>query len=49
MGTIKAYSIKVSEFKQTKTIYIPVYPHIHHDGSGFRVRVRRKMIHSNEN
>ena len=41
MRSIKSYSIKASEFKPTKTVYIPVYHHIYHDGSSFRVRVTR--------
>jgi hypothetical protein len=41
MPTIKSYSIVASTFKPTKTVYIPVYHNIYHDGSGFRVRVQR--------
>lgn len=49
MGTIKSYSIKASEFKPTKTVYIPVYHNIYHDGSGFRVRVTRDKTRTSKN
>ena len=44
MGTIKSYSIQASTFKPTKTVYIPVYHNIYHDGSGFRVRVCKDHV-----
>jgi hypothetical protein len=49
MPTIKSYSIKILEYKQTKTVYIPVYHNIYHDGSGFRVRVMRNKIRTSKN
>ena len=47
--SIKSYSIKASTFKPTKTVYIPVYHHIYHDGSGFRVRVTRNKKRTSKN
>jgi len=49
MGTIKSYSIKASTFKPTKTVYIPVYHNIYHDGSGFRVRVMKNKVKISKN
>lgn len=49
MGTIKSYSIQASTFKPTKTVYIPVYHNIYHDGSGFRVRVTRDKVRTSKN
>lgn len=49
MGTIKSYSIQASTFKPTKTVYIPVYHNIYHDGSGFRVRVMRDGVKTSKN
>ena len=49
MGTIKSYSIQASTFKPTKTVYIPVYHNIYHDGSGFRVRVTRDRVRTSKN
>ena len=49
MGTIKSYSIQASTFKPTKTVYIPVYHNIYHDGSGFRVRVMRDNVKVSKN
>jgi len=49
MGTIKSYSIKASSFKPTKTVYIPVYHNIYHDGSGFRVRVTKEGKRTSKN
>lgn len=49
MGTIKSYSIKASEFKPTKTVYIPVYHNIYHDGSSFRVRVTKDKKRTSKN
>lgn len=49
MGTIKSYSIKASTFKPTKTVYIPVYHNIYHDGSGFRVRVCKNRVKFSKN
>ena len=49
MGTIKSYSIKASTFKPTKTVYIPVYHNIYHDGSGFRVRIMKNKVKISKN
>lgn len=49
MGTIKSYSIQASSFKSTKTVYIPVYHNIYHDGSGFRVRVTKDNVRTSKN
>jgi hypothetical protein len=49
MPTIKSYSIKILEYKQTKTVYIPVYHNIYYDGSGFRVRVMRNKVRNSKN
>lgn len=49
MGSIKSYSIQASTFKPTKTVYIPVYHNIYHDGSGFRVRVTRDKVRTSKN
>lgn len=47
--SIRCYAIKASKFKQTKTVYIPVYHNIYHDGSGFRVRVTRNKKRTSKN
>ena len=49
MGTIKSYSIQASTFKPTKTVYIPVYHNIYHDGSAFRVRVCKDKVKTSKN
>lgn len=49
MGTIKSYSIQASSFKPTKTVYIPVYHNIYHDGSSFRVRVMKDRVKISKN
>jgi hypothetical protein len=49
MGTIKSYSIQASTFKPTKTVYIPVYHNIYHDGSSFRVRVCKDNVKVSKN
>ena len=50
MKTIKRpFSIKASVFTQTKTVYIPVYHNIYHDGSSFRVRVTRNKERVSKN
>lgn len=49
MGSIKSYSIQASTFKPTKTVYIPVYHNIYHDGSGFRVRVQKNGVKTSKN
>lgn len=49
MGAIKSYSIKASTFKPTKSVYIPVYHHIYHDGSSFRVRVVKDNKRTSKN
>lgn len=49
MPTIKSYSIKILNFKKTKTVYIPVYHNIYHDGSGFRVRVMKNKKRVSKN
>ena len=49
MGAIKSYSIKASTFKPTKSVYIPVYHHIYHDGSSFRVRVTKDNKRTSKN
>ena len=47
--SIKSYSIQASSYKPTKTVYIPVYHNIYHDGSSFRVRVTKNGKRTSKN